>query len=371
MANRINNITDFLLSVIIVGLLFFSTLNLNGQSKPIFKERAVFTAKLDGVNVFRIPSLITLPNGTVLAFCEARDGGDKSPTDLVLRRSKDNGDSWGVLETVLRGQGGAIMNPTPVYDKHNGVLLLLINYVIKSTGYDRLLLIKSIDEGLTWTAPVDLTHQLGSVHVGPGVGIQLNSARLIIPGRASDEETEALVVYSDDYGKSWKKGGLAKTQTNESQAIELDNGKLMLNMRNTNGSGLRAVAISDDGGITWSEIYEDETLIDPVCQGSIIRFTLKDSEFKKNRMLFANPAQQRRGKRSNMTVRLSYDEGKTWPVSKVINKGPSAYSCLSIMKDGTIGLLYEGGENSPYETIRFAKFNLEWLTNCKDSLMKD
>src|SRR5690554_1565893 len=125
------------------------------QEKPQFKDRAIFSAKLDGVNIFRIPSLITLPSGTVLALCEARYAGDKSPTDLVLRRSNDNGESWGKIETILKGQGGAIMNPTPVYDESNGTLWLFANYLRKAVEYDRLWAIKSLDEGITWSNPID------------------------------------------------------------------------------------------------------------------------------------------------------------------------------------------------------------------------
>ncbi len=88
----------------------------------------------------------------------------------------------------------------------------------------------------------------------------------------------------------------------------------------------------------------------------------------RNRILFANPAQARRGDRATMTVKLSYDEGKSWPVAKTVHAGPTAYSCLTVLKDGTIGLLYERGSTSPYESITFARFNLEWLTEGRDKL---
>ncbi len=92
----------------------------------------------------------------------------------------------------------------------------------------------------------------------------------------------------------------------------------------------------------------------------------------KNRLLFSNPASapspgQSRGDRVNMTVRLSYDEGRTWPVSKLLHDDPSAYSCLAVLPDGDIGCLYEGGETR-YGKIVFARFSLEWLTDGKDFL---
>ena len=104
------------------------------------------------------------------------------------------------------------------------------------------------------------------------------------------------------------------------------------------------------------------------CQGGFIRYTATRDGYAKNRLLFSNPAH--RSKRANMTVRLSYDDGKSWPVSKVVHAGPSAYSCLTVLPDGTIGLLYENGRDSPYEQVSFARFNLEWLSDGKDRLSK-
>ena len=105
------------------------------------------------------------------------------------------------------------------------------------------------------------------------------------------------------------------------------------------------------------------------CQGSILRYTRGSQGYDKNRILFSNPASLYQS-RVNMTVRLSYDEGQSWPVSRAIHPGPSAYSCLAVLADGTIGLLYEGGKEGPYEQIRFARFSLEWLTDGADRLQK-
>jgi len=63
-----------------------------------------------------------------------------------------------------------------------------------------------------------------------------------------------------------------------------------------------------------------------------------------------------------MTVRLSHDDGATWPESKILHDGPAAYSCLTVLENGEIACFYEGGEKNPYESMIFEKFSLEWLT---------
>ncbi len=165
-------------------------------------------------------------------------------------------------------------------------------------------------------------------------------------------------------------GGSVSGGCNECQVVELADGKLMLNMRmQQNGQGKRGIATSEDGGRTWSELRLDPVLIEPVCQASFLRYTLASTNGK-NRLLFSNPASapppgQSRADRVKMTIRLSYDEGKTWPVSKLLHDDPSAYSCLAVLPDGDIGCLYEGGKTR-YGEIVFARFSLEWLTDGKD-----
>ena len=146
--------------------------------------------------------------------------------------------------------------------------------------------------------------------------------------------------------------------------MELADGTIMMNMRQVQDKGFRAVSTTKDGGETWSEVIDETVLIEPRCQASFIRYTDKRSGASRNRLLFSNPASATN--RVKMTVRLSYDEGKTWPVSKMIHDGPSAYSCLTVLADGSIGLLYERGEKKLNEKITFARFSLQWLTEGKD-----
>ena len=149
-------------------------------------------------------------------------------------------------------------------------------------------------------------------------------------------------------------------ETNESQVVELVDGTLMLNMR---GGRYRNVALSRDGGQSWYEEFEDETLPDPRCQASLLRCSTAAAGGE-NRLLFANiPNSGPFVDRNDLTVRLSNDEGQSWPISRRVHDGPAAYSCLSVLADGTIGLLYETGAVHPYERIKFVRFNLEWLTS--------
>jgi sialidase-1 len=133
----------------------------------------------------------------------------------------------------------------------------------------------------------------------------------------------------------------------------------MLNMRNYDRSKhQRQVAISEDGGATWTEQHHDSTLIEPVCQASIRRVGSTRGKGKKW-ILFSNPASER--KREKMTVRLSMDNGSSWDKSFVLHDGPSAYSDLAVLSDGNVACLYERGEKSPYETITISVFGLDEL----------
>ena len=229
---------------------------------------------------------------------------------------------------------------------------------------------QSNDEGATWVGPADITASVNRpdwnrIVPGPGVGIQLRSGRLVIPcNHVIGDVAFNHVIYSDDHGKTWRLGGSTEGNTDENQIVELADGTLLLNIRNYREKGHRGLSMSKDGGLTWSTISSDPTLIEPICQASFIRYTESPPSIK-NRLLFSNPASQT--ERIKMTVRVSYDEGKTWPVAKSLHAGPSAYSCLVVLPDRSIGCLYERGVKHPYETIAFARFSLDWLTDGADN----
>ncbi len=376
--------------------MIFSATALRAQG--LFEQTELFIGGQDNYNTYRIPSLICTRKGTVLAFSEGRrdQGGDGVPTDIVMKRSPGNAAKWTPPFLTLKGlgrtrqtvmtwlplqvtfrsmHGEAYMNPVPVIDQSDGTIYLLANYYpqpYKDAPAD-ILLIKSTDEGATWTTPIDITPGTGKHELGPGVGIQLQSGRLVV-------QTYDSVIFSDDHGKNWKSGTSVSWEPNESQVVELVDGSLMFNRR---GSPSRTVAISKDRGQTWSTPFVDPDLPDADCEGSLIRFTRQDQGYAKNRLLFANPVSgaiaagsegsDPRG-RFNVTVRMSYDEGKTWPIEKTILKGPGAYSSMTVFPDGSIGILFETGtafgsfDDYAAKEV-FARFTLDWLTDGKDYLV--
>lgn len=172
------------------------------------------------------------------------------------------------------------------------------------------------------------------------------------------------VIYSDDHGETWRIGGIVPEGTNESVAVELEDGSVYINCRNYRGQKRRAYAISTDQGSTFGEFGWVDQLVEPVCQASMIRFTDRATHGK-NRVLFSNPAST---ERERLTVRLSYDECRSWNDGKVLHAGPAAYSDLCITTNMEICCLYERGEERPYERLTLARFDLAWLTDGADTL---
>jgi len=342
----------------------------------------VFVSGRDGYHTYRIPAIVVTNEGTLLAFCEGRksSSSDHGDVDLVMKRSENNGETWLEQQVVYekgRTDDITIGNPCPVVDGQTGIIWLPF-----CEDNNDVFITHSEDGGKTWVSPRKITSDVkdpewGWYATGPGVGIQIQhgakSGRLVIPcnhsvnrKRPGDNNyfsfKHSHVFYSDDHGKSWTLGASAAAGTNESQVVELTDGRLMLNMRNynkTDGGKMRAVACSEDFGESWGKLQFDPTLIEPVCQASILRYSWPE-DGQKSRILFSNPAD--REERVRMTVRLSYDEGRTWPVKRIVHPERCEYSCLTVLQDSTIGLLFKGDRK-----IMFVRFSLPWLAG-DDSL---
>lgn len=335
----------------------------------------LFISGTNGYHTYRIPSLIATSKGTLLAFCEGRKiaRADDGDIDLLLRRSTDAGKSWESQQVVYE-EGGekkvTIGNPCPVIDQETSTIWLSF-----CRNNSAVLITSSTDDGRTWSPLRDITPDVKKrdwtwYATGPGVGIQLqrgrHKGRLVIPCDHREpidgkQATHSHVFFSDDHGQNWNLGGTVALHTNECQVVELADGQLLINMRNYWGNdggrpdrqGMRAIARSRDGGETWSAVDFDKALIEPVCQASLLAIP-DPGHPDKTLLVFSNPAS--REARRNLMVRESFDQGKTWPVSREIYAGPAAYSCLAALADGRLALLYERDD---YRKLTFSKFDLE------------
>lgn len=355
-------------------------------SKPVF----VWQQPDPTYGMFRIPALIVTRQGTVLAFAEGRAGqGDAGDIDLLVKRSTNNGQSWSEQAVVWSDGNNTCGNPCPVIDQATGRIILMMTWNMgnedegdiithNSDNTRRPYMCYSDDDGLTWSEPVDLSESCkypdwGWYATGPGVAIQLKSEkyknRIVIPANHSyttDKEVEKVteggygygshVLLSDDGGKNWRMSTAIAPGCNESQVVELSDGRLLMNMRSYNGMGCRAIAWSEDGGESWSEIEHALQLTDEVCQASFIEY---GAYAGKKMYLFSNPGNP--VDRLFMTIKASFDECKSWSNGKLIFAGPSAYSCMTVLADENIGLLFEAGNDFRYENLVFVSINPDQL----------
>jgi sialidase-1 len=325
---------------------------------------------------------------------------------VLLRRSTDGGKSWLSRQHINipgrfernpsavqhnLGKDGEITfnNPVAIVDRKNGAVHLLV-----CVEYARCFYLRSDDEGQTITKPVEITaafepfkkeYPWRVLATGPGHGIQLANGRLVVPvwlstgdGGHAHRPSAVSVIYSDDHGGAWRPGDIVVrdpdlANPSETAALQLADGRVMLNIRNEGKPQFRVVSFSADGATRWSGWQRDEHLPEPICMASLVRLS-EARGGDKNRILFSNPNNPSGRERKNVSVRLSYDEGKSWPVVKPIEPGPSGYSDLAVAPDGMIYCFYERGEvvMKQYTTrsLTMARFNLEWLTDGKDTFTK-
>lgn len=356
-------------------------------STPI--RQILWSKGQDDYHTARIPAICTTKKGTLLAFCEGRKtgSGDSGDIDLLLRRSTDNGRTWSPTLVIWEDDKNTCGNPCPIVDLKTGTIWLLTTWnrgddreaaIIagKSKDTRRIFVTSSSDDGKSWDKPREITATIKAADwtwyaTGPGAGIQVENGkhkgRLVAPCdhmvAGPEKKYYSHVIYSDDHGKSWQLGGSTPNdKVNECQVVELKEGKLLLNMRNYDlAKSNRQIAISADGGATWTGQRHDTALIEPVCQASIRRLSWPKKD-QPGVILFLNPANPQ--SRSNLTLRASLDDAQTWPCRLQLHAGPAAYSDLTILRNGQIGCLYEGGDTKdPYESIIFKTIDPKRLLN--------
>jgi sialidase-1 len=387
----------------LVVLMFVIVVSLvSAQEKGTCMRQTVFDPENGDYYTYRIPSLVATKQGTLLAFSAARKGkgGDWDPIDVVLRRSTDFGKTWGPLQLIAHKENAPCDNATPIVDWQTGEIHLLYQ-----TDYAKCWSIRSEDDGETWSDPVDITpvietykkdYDWNVLAPGPGHGVALSNGRLVVPfwlstGGKSHRPSIVVAVYSDDHGRTWHPGDVAVPDNaftvipNETSALQLAGGRVMFNSRNESPRHRRLITYSNNGATGWSESIFAEELFEPICFGSLCRFSIKPAQ-SKNRILFCNPDSRndsweggsstpRSGtnrRRCNLTMRMSYDEGETWAVAKVIDPNIAGYSDITVTPDGLIHCIYESGgmQGNQYLTkqLILVSFDLDWLSDGADRL---
>ncbi len=338
----------------------------------------------DGVHTYRIPGLATTGNGTLIGVYDVRYNNSQDLQEDInvgLNRSTDGGQTWEPMKIIMdmntwgglpRNQNG-IGDPCILVDNRSNTIWVAglwahghpkertwnasqPGMLPAETG--QVMLVKSTDDGITWSEPVNITAQVKQPDwrlflQGPGKGITMKDGTLVFPAQFKDSENVpySTIMYSRDGGNTWKTGTGARSHTTEAQVIELSDGSLMLNMRDDRGrdgkSGSRAVSVTKDLGVTWQEHPTSRrALIEPVCMASLDRFDFRRKDGSLLPLvIFSNPASVTT--RNNITLRISKDEGMTWPAEYdvLLDKGTAAgYTCLTQIDDHTVGILYESSK---------------------------
>jgi len=348
----------------------------------------------DGIHTYRIPGLATTNNGTLIAVYDNRRNGSvdlQEDVDVGMSRSTDGGQTWEAMKVImdmgtwggLPEEQNGIGDPAVLIDRQTNTIWVAgvwahghpgeRNWWASKPGLtpketSQFILVKSEDDGLTWSEPINITDQIKKPEwylllQGPGKGIKMEDGTLVFPAQFKDENQmpHSTIIYSKDHGKTWTIGTGAKSNTTEAQVVELADHSLMLNMRDNRGSGegkgtgARSIAITKDLGKTWTEHPTSrEALPEPVCMASLIEHPYEGQDL----LLFSNPADQYH--RQNMTIKISEDEGRTWlkKYHTLIDEGKGrGYSCMTSIDENTIGILYEGSQAD----LVFQRLSLEEL----------
>ncbi len=352
-----------------IAFLLLSPLFIHAQNGALEYINLFSSEMKEGVSCYRIPSLLTAKNGDLIAAIDERvpSCGDlkwSNDINIVIRRSVDNGGTWSKIESIVDYPlGQSASDPSMILDNITGEIFMFFNYMYLDLEKDvyYLKMIKSTDNGSSWSAPIDITSQISKPEwtndfkfITSGRGIQTSTGTLL---HTLVNLANGLHVFgSDDHGENWYLIDTPIKPADESKIVELSNGSWMVNSR-VNNLGTRYVHLSKDKGKTWTS-KPDSQLVDPSCNASIIGYSVKHNGLDKNILLFANLNDS--SSRENLSIRASYDDGNTWTAPKTVYAGKSAYSSMSVLKDGSIGLFFEKDD---YSENAFVRLTIDWITN--------
>jgi sialidase-1 len=336
--------------------------------------------KDDGVHTYRIPALTTTPKGTLLCVYDMRRrmGRDlQEDIDIGLSRSTDGGQSWEAVRVIMdTGKYGGLpeeqngcSDPGIIVDQKTGEIFCFAVWMHgnpgkhqwtgdgSAPGYEigkaaQILMVSSKDDGRTWSKPENLTRKLKPAEwwlfaPSPQQGINLPDGTLVMPvqGRDAKGVEFSTIMTSSNHGATWTVGTPAYSGGSECQAVQLGDGSLMLNMRNEH-ERFRAVFVTKDLGKSWQpHATNRKTLVEPNCNGSLLRVDYAEAGAKKHVLLFSNPHTQKG--RTHQTIQVSFDDGRTWPASHhlLLDEGRGAgYPSLTRVDDRHIGIVYEGSQ---------------------------
>jgi len=381
-------------------------------AEPLLEKQDLFVVGDDpAYKLYHIPGVVVTAKGTVLAWCEARQNpsgvSDWDDIRILLRRSTDEGRTWSAPKSIASVEGVKEKNPLALRMKNVDPKAVTYNNPVLIAGgegtvhmlfcleYMRCFYQRSTDDGQTFGAPVEITSAFDGFRkgydwkvlaTGPGHSIQLRSGRLVVPvwlstgeGGNAHRPSVTSTIYSDDAGRTWKAGEIAVPCTeewinpNETAAVELSDGRVMLNVRSESKAHRRLVTTSGDGAGGWSEPRFDGSLLEPICMAGLVRYDFGGRSL----VLFSNPhnlskekGREEAGKnrdRKNLNIKASQDEARSWAFDKTLEAGPAMYSDLAVTKGGTILCFYgRSGDNTGVAAfaggrLTLARFNLEWL----------
>ncbi|TDE30622.1 T9SS type A sorting domain-containing protein [Flavobacterium ranwuense] len=383
------NLLDATCESIVANSITYNTVanTVSGNRVILLANTLLFTPGDAGSLNYRIPAIITAADGSLVTVTDKRwnHAGDlAAKIDPVVRRSTDNGKTWSEPVTIANfGAPTGVGDAALVMDSASGDLICLLAadlgfFASTPTNPIKIKYCRSTDNGVTWGAPIDITNQIYGagcsnpitqnwlgVFVASGRAHQLRDGRIVaaICVRESGGGINNYMISSTDGGITWTPStGIAEAGGDEAKIVELNNGNLMMSIRN---SGTRRFNISTNKGVSWGTAYNQANITDPNCDGDFIRYTSTLDGYDKDRLLHTIPFA---GNRTNVSVLMSTDEGATWPIRKTIFPGASAYSSLTVLPDGTLGIYYENGESSTYQ-MYFARFSLNWLSNGTDTFV--